>query len=85
MQILAAMVNAAAMLAIKRYIATNNDVKRKNNNNHNSSATSTIIASKIEEIQKQEYNILKLSMEDFESALGKIKKKNVSINNPNSL
>ena len=82
---IAAMVNAAAMLAIKRYIAMNNSVKIKNNNNHNSNATSTVIASKIEEIQKPAYSILKLSMEDFESGLRKIKKKNVSIDNPNSM
>jgi len=83
---IAAMVNAAAMLAIKRYIATNNGVKRNNNNNnHNSNATATVTTSKIEEIQKPAYSILKLSMEDFESALRKIKKKNAPINNPNSL
>jgi transitional endoplasmic reticulum ATPase len=83
---IAAMVNAAAMLAIKRYIATNNGVKRNNNNNnHNSNATATVTTSKIEEIQKPAYSILKLSMEDFESALRKIKKKNSPINNPNSL
>ena len=82
---IAAMVNAAAMLAIKRYIATNNGVKRNNNNNHNSNATATVTTSKIGEIQKPAYSILKLSMEDFESALRKIKKKNAPINNPNSL
>jgi transitional endoplasmic reticulum ATPase len=83
---IAAMVNAAAMLAIKRYIATNNGVKRNNNNNnHNSNATATVTTSKIEEIQKPAYSILKLSMENFESALRKIKKKNAPINNPNSL
>ncbi|HYZ50524.1 MAG TPA: hypothetical protein VE593_06535, partial [Nitrososphaeraceae archaeon] len=60
-------------------------VKRNNNNNHNSNATATVTTSKIEEIQKPACSILKLSMEDFESALRKIKKKNAHINNPNSL
>jgi transitional endoplasmic reticulum ATPase len=79
---IAAMVNAAAISAIKKYIAANDDVKKKNNNDHVGTVQS-LTAPKIEEEQKKPIgNILKISMEDFESALQKIKK-NATINNPN--
>src|SRR5919107_967099 len=74
---IAAMVNAAAMSAIKEHMMSR--VNEENKNNENDSIKTREY---IKEKEQQKAN-LKISMNHFEAALQKIKKKNrASINNP---
>ncbi|HZC20029.1 MAG TPA: CDC48 family AAA ATPase [Nitrososphaeraceae archaeon] len=86
---IAAIVNAAAMSAIKEYVATineNNKVRVENKTADPNITPNTTIkgeGDKSQDKQKEDKRPgLKITMKHFESALQKIKKKTTAINNP---
>jgi transitional endoplasmic reticulum ATPase len=86
---IAAIVNAAAMSAIKEYVATingNNKVRMENKTADPNTTPNTTIkgeGDKSQDKQKEDKRPgLKITMKHFESALQKIKKKTTAINNP---
>jgi transitional endoplasmic reticulum ATPase len=85
---IAAIVNAAAMSAIKEYVATikNNKVRVENKTADPNTTTNTTIkgeGDKSQDKQKEDKRPdLKITMKHFESALQKIKRKTTAINNP---
>ena len=86
---IAAIVNAAAMSAIKEYVATineNNKVRVENKTADPNITPNTTIkgeGDKSQDKQKEDKRPgLKITMKHFESALQKIKKKATAINNP---
>lgn len=86
---IAAIVNAAAMSAIKQYVATineNNKVRVENKTADPNTTPNTTIkgeGDKSQDKQKEDKRPgLKITMKHFESALQKIKKKTTAINNP---
>jgi transitional endoplasmic reticulum ATPase len=74
---IAAIVNAAAMSAIKEHVASMNE-RDKKHEIEGKNKTSTTMAG--EDKKKKD---LKISMKHFEAALGKIKKKTTAISDPN--
>ena len=82
---IAAIVNAAAMSAIKEYVATINENNKVRAENKTADPSTTIKGEgdKSQGKQKEDKRPgLKITMKHFESALQKIKKKTTAINNP---
>ncbi|MBV9176116.1 MAG: CDC48 family AAA ATPase [Nitrososphaeraceae archaeon] len=83
---IAAIVNAAAMSAIKEYVATINENNKFGGENKAADPNTTTIkgeGDKSQDKQKEDKRPgLKITMKHFESALQKIKKKTTAINNP---
>jgi transitional endoplasmic reticulum ATPase len=86
---IAAIVNAAAMSAIKEYVATineNNKVRVENKTADPNTTPNTTVkgeGDKSQDKQKEDKRPgLKITMKHFESALQKIKRKTTAINNP---
>jgi transitional endoplasmic reticulum ATPase len=75
---IAAIVNAAAMSAIKEHVASMNE-RDKKHGIEGKNKTSTAMAGEEDKKKKD----LKISMKHFEAALGKIKKKTTAISDPN--
>jgi transitional endoplasmic reticulum ATPase len=75
---IAAIVNAAAMSAIKEHVASMNE-RDKKHGIEGKNKTSTTMAGEEDKKKKD----LKISMKHFEAALGKIKKKTIAISDPN--
>jgi transitional endoplasmic reticulum ATPase len=82
---IAAIVNAAAMSAIKEYVATINENNKVRAENKTADPSTTIKGEgdKSQGKQKEDKRPgLKITMKHFESSLQKIKKKTTAINNP---
>jgi len=75
---IAAIVNAAAMSAIKEHVAAINERDNKHGVKGENKTATTMAG---EEDRKKKD--LKISMKHFEAALGKIKKKTTAISDPN--
>ena len=76
---IAAIVNAAAMSAIKEHVASINERDKK----HRGEAENKIAAATMAGEEDKEKKDLKISMKHFEAAVGKVKKKISAISDPN--
>jgi transitional endoplasmic reticulum ATPase len=76
---IAAIVNAAAMSAIKEHVASINERDKK----HRGEAENKIAAVTMAGEEDKEKKDLKISMKHFEAAVGKVKKKISAISDPN--
>ena len=76
---IAAIVNAAAMSAIKEHVASINERDKK----HRGEAENKIAAATMAGEEDKEKKDLKMSMKHFEAAVGKVKKKISAISDPN--